>query len=116
MVHIAHEQYRRNTGMNAGKRYAKQLNDQADAINQTPKHAHIGVGYCAVCKHYGADCTGTKLRGKAKQQQAEQLLAQLADAQTAMWDLAGELERLLAIEIDTTEDLSGYSIADLKAR
>ena len=23
-------------------------------------HPHVGVGYCAVCRHYGSNCTGEK--------------------------------------------------------
>jgi hypothetical protein len=83
-------------------------------INRTPKHAHVGVGLCEVCHHYGADCTGSKLKGKAKQLAAEQLLARMVIAQNLLWDLSNELEALVGFDIDTTNELSAYTLADLK--
>jgi hypothetical protein len=97
----------------AARLYAARLNAQADAINHTPRHIHVGVGLCAVCRHYGADCTGRKLKGNALQQRAEQMLASLARAQAEMWERAEALEALLGITIDTTADLGTCTVSRL---
>jgi hypothetical protein len=47
--------------------------------------------------------------------QQQRLLERAAALQTKFWDLIGELEAELEVDIDGTEDLSGLRIEDLKS-
>jgi hypothetical protein len=44
----------------------------------------------------------------------EKLLAELKEAQTTFWNLLNQLEGELGVEIDSSKDLAGYTIADLQ--
>ena len=44
----------------------------------------------------------------------EKLLAELKEAQTTFWNLLNQLEEELGVEIDSSKDLAGYTIADLQ--
>jgi hypothetical protein len=52
---------------------------------------------------------------RQKRYQAEELFETLKDSQTAMWDAAKELETLLGVEIDTTDDFSDTTLESLTA-
>ena len=51
--------------------------------------------------------------GAPEEPTAENLLAEAAELQSQMWDKLNALESLLGIEIDSTNDLSDYSVDDL---
>ena len=46
-------------------------------------------------------------------EEAEELLGEVAELQTAFWTKLYELEELLVIEIDGTQDLDGMTVAEL---
>lgn len=50
---------------------------------------------------------------KHERDEAERLLEELQTMQTELWDKAYELEELLGIEIDMTEDLEARTIDSL---
>jgi hypothetical protein len=70
----------------------------------------IGLSDCPSCNNaiWPSSYEATELL-----KDAEVLLGTLADAQTKMWDAARELEDLLDIEIDTTDDMEDATIQSL---
>lgn len=50
---------------------------------------------------------------KEQRKQAEALLELAQEAQTTLWKILGELEELTSLEIDSTQDMQGQTIASL---
>jgi len=48
-----------------------------------------------------------------QRKQAEALLELAKEAQTTYWEIIGKLEELTSLEIDSTQDLQGWTIASL---
>lgn len=46
----------------------------------------------------------------ANRAQAEAIFERMAAAQTQLWDLSHELEKLIGCAVDTTEDLLGVDV------